>query len=314
MQKTQVTTEQQNTAHPLHLVNNNQREGEQSTLIHSSELLSQFVEHYNAEQEHHEERELIHSLYKQNTQDEIAILKSQLEAEKRLTAAQNEKLTEQSDDLKRAAGAIANAQKLANNTTAQQATIASLQSQLKTAHEKVRELNQLNPKKLKEQIKRVKEANEKAQSRCSKLELEAKEYKKEIHALKVNLTDATRLLSEQKRTIEHNTGAGLYHNGEHHLIIWPQKTKMQREDGTQFESRSLLYLHQSGRGGLIAQDPQSGAQLCAAPKGGLRPNKATLDFAQSWLCQVNDIQNGEMTDADMIPVNFNVDLKPSNKE
>ena len=117
MQKTQVTHEEHAALSQLHLVDSTQSEA------HSSDTLTRFVEQYNAEQEHHEERELIHSLYKQNTQDEIAILKSQLEAEKRLTATQNEKLTEQSDDLKRAAGAIANAQKLANNTTAQQLSL-----------------------------------------------------------------------------------------------------------------------------------------------------------------------------------------------
>lgn len=318
MQKTQVTHEQQSTAHSLHLVNNNQCEGEQSTPIHSSELLSQFVEQYNAEQEHHEERELIHSLYKKNTQDEIAILKSQLEAEKRLTATQNEKLTEQSDDLKRAAEAVENGVIIARKVTAKDNEIVRLQSQLKaaqnqlkTAQEKVRELSQLNPKKLKEQAKRQALANEKAQSRSKKLELEKKELKAEVSALKEQRNIAVNKVAELKHKLDHNTGAGLYHNGEHHLIIWPQKTKMQREDGTQFESRSLLYLHQSGRGGLIAHDPQDGAQLCAAPKGGLRPNKATLDFAQSWLSQVNDIQNGEMTDADMIPVNFNAQLQPA---
>lgn len=175
----------------------------------------------------------------------------------------------------------------------------------------MRELNQLNPKKLKEQIKRVKEANEKSQARCSKLELEAKEYRKEITHLTEQRNIAVNKVAELKHKLDHNTGAGLYHNGEHHLIIWPQKTKMQREDGTQFESRSLLYLHQSGRGGLITHDPQDGAQLCAAPKGGLRPSKLTLDFAQNWLSQVNDIQNGVVTDADMIPVNFNADHQPA---
>ena len=122
---------------------------------------------------------------------------------------------------------------------------------------------------------------------------------------------AVNKVAELQHKLEQNTGSGLYHNGEHHLIIWPQKTKMQREDGTTFESCSLLYLHQSGRGGLISHDPQDGAQLCAAPKGGLRPSKDTLDFAQNWLRQVNEVQNGLVTDADMIPVNFNAQLQPA---
>ena len=308
MQKTQVTHEEYAALSQLHLVDSTESEP------HSSDTLSRFVEQYNAEQIQIEQQAQIHALYKQNTQDEIAILKSKLEAEKRFNADLQDQAKQDAIDLNRAAKAVENGVKIASQTTALNNTIASLQSQLKTAQEKVRELNQLNPKKLKEQIKRVKEATEKSQARCSKLELEAKEYRKEIAHLSEQRNIAVNKVAELKHKLDHNTGAGLYHNGEHHLIIWPQKTKMQREDGTQFESRSLLYLHQSGRGGLITHDPQDGAQLCAAPKGGLRPSKAALDFAQTWLSQVNDIQNGVVTDADMIPVNFNADHQPANKE
>lgn len=305
MQKTQVNSQERDALSQLHLVDNSECEA------HSSDTLTKFVEQYNAEQIEQEQQATIHALYRQNTSDEIAILKSKLEAEKRFNAELQDQAKQDAIDLNRAAKAVENGVKIASQTTALNNTIASLQSQLKTAQEKVQELNQLNPKKLKEQIKRVKEATQKAQARCDKLELEAKEYRKEIAHLSDQRTHAVNKVIELKHKLEHNTGAGLYHNGEHHLIIWPQKTKMQREDGTQFESRSLLYLHQSGRGGLITHDLQDGAQLCAAPKGGLRPSKNTLDFAQIWLRQVNDIQNGVVTDADMIPVNFNADLQPA---
>lgn len=305
MQKTQVNSQERDALSQLHLVESTDSEP------HSSDTLTKFVEQYNAEQIEQEQQATIHALYRQNTSDEIAILKSKLEAEKRFNAELQDQAKQDAIDLNRAAKAVENGVKLASQTTALNNTIASLQSQLKTAQEKVRELNQLNPKKLKEQIKRVKEATEKSQARCSKLEIEAKEYRKEIAHLSEQRNIAVNKVAELKHKLDHNTGAGLYHNGEHHLIIWPQKTKMQREDGTQFESRSLLYLHQSGRGGLITHDPQDGAQLCAAPKGGLRPSKATLEFAQNWLSQVNDIQNGVVTGADMIPVNFNADHQPA---
>lgn len=305
MQKTQVNSQERDALSQLRLVDNSECEA------HSSDTLTKFVEQYNAEQIEQEQQATIHALYRQNTSDEIAILKSKLEAEKRFNAELQDQAKQDAIDLNRAAKAVENGVKIASQTTALNNTIASLQSQLKTAQEKVRELNQLNPKKLKEQIKRVKEATQKAQARCDKLGLEAKEYRKEITHLSDQRTHAVNKVIELKHQLENNTGAGLYHNGEHHLIIWPQKTKMQREDGTQFESRSLLYLHQSGRGGLVSHDPQDGAQLCAAPKGGLRPSKATLDFAQNWLRQVNEVQNGIITDADMIPVNFNAQLQPA---
>lgn len=308
MQKTQVNSQERDALSQLHLVDNSECEA------HSSDTLTKFVEQYNAEQIQQEQQATIHALYRQNTSDEIAILKSKLEAEKRFNAELQDQAKQDAIDLNRAAKAVENGVKIATQVTALNNSNAALQSQLKTAHEKVQELNQFNPKKLKEQIKRVKEASVKTQARCSKLELEAKEYRKEIAHLSDQRTMAVNKVMELKQQLEHNTGAGLYHNGEHHLIIWPQKTKMQREDGTQFESRSLLYLHQSGRGGLLTHDPLNGAQLCSAPKGGLRPNKDTLEFAQNWLSQVNDIQNGTVTDADMIPVNFNAELQPANKE
>ncbi|MBB1290988.1 MULTISPECIES: hypothetical protein [unclassified Pseudoalteromonas] len=305
MQKTQVNSQERDALSQLHLVDNSECEA------HSSDTLTKFVQQYNAEQIQQEQQATIHALYRQNTSDEIAILKSKLEAEKRFNAELQDQAKQDAIDLNRAAKAVENGVKIASQTTALNNTIASLQSQLKTAHEKVRELNQLNPKKLKEQIKRQSEANEKAQGRNKKLEIEKKELKAEVKVLRDQRNIAVNKVAELQHKLEHNTGAGLYHNGEHHLIIWPQKTKMQREDGTQFESRSLLYLHQSGRGGLISHDPKNGAQLCAAPKGGLRPSKDTLDFAQIWLRQVNEVQNGIITDANMIPVNFNAQLQPA---
>lgn len=312
MQKTQVNSQERDALSQLHLVDNSEFEA------HSSDTLTKFVEQYNAEQIEQEQQATIHALYRQNTSDEIAILKSKLEAEKRFNAELQDQAKQDAIDLNRAAEAVENGVIIARKVTAKDNEILRLQSQLKvaqnqlkTAQEKVRELSQLNPKKLKEQAKRQALANEKALGRNKKLEIEKKELKAEVKALKDQRNIAVNKVAELQRKLENNTGAGLYHNGEHHLIIWPQKTKMQREDGTQFESRSLLYLHQSGRGGLVSHDPQDGAQLCAAPKGGLRPSKATLDFAQNWLRQVNEVQNGIITDADMIPVNFNAQLQPA---
>ena len=158
MQKTQVNSQERDALSQLHLVDNTDIEA------HSSDTLTRFVQQYNAEQIQQEQQATIHALYRQNT-SEIAILKSKLEAEKRFNAELQDQAKQDAIDLNRAAVAVENGVKIASQTTALNNTIASLQSQLKTAHEKVRELNQLNPKKLKEQIKRQSEANEKAQGR-----------------------------------------------------------------------------------------------------------------------------------------------------
>ena len=108
-----------------------------------------------------------------------------------------------------------------------------------------------------------------------------------------------------QRQLAHDTGSGLYHNGEHHLIIWPQKTKMERPDGSVFESRALLYMHQSGRGALVSYNDQDGTALCASPKGGLKPSKEVMEFAHNWLFKVNSLQGGTVQESDMVPVDFN---------
>jgi len=279
---------------------------------HSSDLLTSFIHCYNDEQAQLEQQEQIHAIFKANAQDEIAILKSKLEAEKRFTAKLQDEAKQDAIDLSRAEKEIEKTLSIAKKQTELNATISSLenknavlQGQLRIAQEKVRELNQLNPKKLKEQIKRQKEANEKSQARSKYLEKTAKENATEIKDLTSVIKKATLTIANLKHDLDRAKGTGVYHNGEHHLTIWPQEIKIEREDGTHFSGKTLLYLHQSGRGALIAQDNDMNAVLCSAPKGGLRPNKATLDFASDWLTQVNEIQGGQISDADMIPVNLN---------
>lgn len=280
--------------------------------LHSSELLTSFIHSYNEEQKEIEQQEQIHAIYKANVQDEIALLKSKLEAEKRLTTKLKEDINQNNIDLNKAAKAVEDGLVIAKKQTALKKEVESLEiknarlhEQLKAAQKKVAELNQLNPKKLKEQSKRQKEANEKAQTRAKKLEVDNKKYRNENQKLEIALAKAVSTVVELRNDLDRSCGTGLYHNGEHHLTIWPQAIKIEREDGSHFEGRTLLYLHQSGRGGLIAQDSDMNAHLCSAPKGGLRPNKATLEFASNWLTQVNTVQSGNITDADMLPVNFN---------
>ena len=72
MQKTQVNSQERDALSQLHLVDNSECEA------HSSDTLTKFVKQYNAEQIEQEQQATIHALYRQNTQDEIAILKSKL--------------------------------------------------------------------------------------------------------------------------------------------------------------------------------------------------------------------------------------------
>lgn len=210
---------------------------------------------------------------------------------------ENEKLT-----------AIAlDAEKLASATNALRAERDQLKGQVRAAQKTIQELRGGDsPKKLREQNKRLKEKNQEKEKRNERLMRENKTYNQENRDLQAKLNKAVQKVAELQKQLEHDTGSGLYHNKEHHLIIWPQKTKMQRPDGSLFESRSLLYLHQSGRGGIVSYDPDTNsAALCAAPKNGLRMSKDTIEFAQNWLYKVNELQDGVVTEEDMIPVNYN---------
>lgn len=201
-------------------------------------------------------------------------------------------LSKQNTMLKKMEAALANAEQLKTTIEAQR--------------KQLQEYNALNPQKLKEQIKRVKDSNDELTARNTRLTREREAEQRSHSETKVMLNEAHQKLILLRKELALNSGAGLFHNGEHHLIVWPQMTKMQAANGEEFTCRSLLYMHQSGRAALIAYDPEKGASLSASPKGGLKPNQDTLAFAQNWLYRVNELQKGIIYDADMLPVNHNI--------
>lgn len=182
-----------------------------------------------------------------------------------------------------------------------------LRTQIKALQQEITQLKTAgDPAKLRKQLK---EAQAKAGERLKTIERlkgeakMARTVQAKADQLVIELRDE--LLRAQKQ-LAHDTGSGLYHKGQHHLIIWPQQTTFERADGSSYSGRSLLYLHQSGRGGLISLNPDSGeVQLCAAPKGGLRPSDDALQFAGQWLWKVNNLQSGTVLEEDMVPINFN---------
>lgn len=258
-------------------------------------LLSAFVTGFN---------ELTEQFDEQGTL--INLLRQELDSYKRLNVSK----TNEIESLKQALNS--HSQQAASNEQLQQQIVgltkekAQYKTQLSTLQSEFSKLKGGdNPARLKAQIKRLKEANAKHQARVKTLERDLSNYRKQAKKA-TNTIESLQLDNSQlNKQLAHDTGSGLYHNDEHHLIIWPQKTKMQRSDGSTFEGRSLLYLHQSGRGGLIGYDPEIGSKLCAAPKGGIRPNSDTMAFAKDWLFKVNELQSGLVKEEDMQPVNYN---------
>lgn len=211
---------------------------------------------------------------------------------------------EQENDLCRAAAL--NAERIANNIIALKGEKTRLQDQLAQLQQVLASYGGVaGLKKLKEQVKRLQDGNADKEARLRQLQQDNSKYRHDLTAAQRQTIDAHAKIDQLQKQLAHDTGSGLYHNGEHHLIIWPQKTKMERPDGSIFESRSLLYIHQSGRAALVTYNDQDGTALCAAPKGGLRPSKETMDFAHNWLFKVNSLQDGMVNESDMVPVDFN---------
>lgn len=172
-------------------------------------------------------------------------------------------------------------------------------SELAALRAELKSLRELNPKKLKEQIKRVKEANDALNSRNERLARENSAVLSNFNRLNAELTKKTKALIAAQ-------GAGIFHKGSHHLVVWPQVTKMRNEDtGQVFSCQSLLYMHQSGRGALLTYNNQTGVAIAKQPRAGLRPCEETMAFATQWLQRVNDAQGGEIEMHDLKITDYN---------
>ncbi len=198
------------------------------------------------------------------------------------------------------------AEKIANKSLATDRELKKLQTahrELQQAHTKLKSGG--SPDKLREQLANAKTNAREKQKRIDMLVKQMGDGSKELKAMQLKCNEAVVVIRNLKKQLAHDTGSGLYHKDDHHLIVWPQTVTMQREDGSTFAGRSLLYMHQSGRGGLVSYDPESGTHLSAAPKSGLRPTTDLLNFANDWLYKVNILQDGIPNDDDMAPIDYN---------
>lgn len=233
-------------------------------------------------------------------------LQQELDGYKRQCSTQTQEIETLTQENKLCNEMAVNAEIVANKITGLDQELNRAKAMNRSLQNELKELNKLNPKKLKEQTKRQQAKAIENQKRITQLEQLLKEAGKAIKTSQAETNKAVDKIARLQTQLAHDTGSGLYHNGDHHLIIWPQKTKMQDADNNIFEGRSLLYLHKSGRGGLITYNPNTEeANLCATPRGGLRPSDEAKQFAQDWLFKVNEVQAGTVKEEDMLPVNYN---------
>ncbi len=266
------------------------------TTVDPTDLLEAFIHKFNGVIEESDEQA-----------HQINTINSQLAGYIRQCHAQFKEITQLKSDNAQHETALTEADDIAKKALGMNDEIRRLKMQLTTAQEQLKRYKgEGDPARLKKQIKRQKESAAENKKRIKSLENTIKKERTEHKKAQTTIDLAANKIAELKRQLAHDTGSGLYHNGEHHLIIWPEKTKMQDSEGSIFEGRSLLYLHQSGRGGLIAYNQETNqVNMCAAPRGGLRPSLECREFAKDWLYKINEIQEGTIKDEDMIPVNYN---------
>ena len=221
-------------------------------------------------------------------------------------------LQEELEDLK---GILLTAEKVAHAKMKlekdNQALTRELEMSRNRAKELQRQLNEIkggdNPKKLREQIKRIKEKSKEKDTKNARLEREAKQYRHEIQDLKVKQNQAIEKIKQLKLEKQNMDFTGLFHKDDHHLILWPQVITSQNADtGETHQSRALLHMHQSGTARLISYDMDNNAIVThKAPAGGVRIPKDVQQFAEDWLFNVNVTQDGNVTPRDLAQTDLN---------
>lgn len=195
---------------------------------------------------------------------------------------------------------LATAQKVAVEFMANKRELELLRTKATTLQQEITKLKSSgNPTKLKAQVKRVKEKSAEKDTLITQQKQKHQENERRIKQLNTEL-------SEIKKKQSASGMNSVYHNGDNHLIVWPQKTKVQSDDGSVYEGRSLLWMHQSGTGKLITFDKDNFTSvLCKAPKGGAKLPSEVREFADNWLFNVNVTQHGELTESDLACTDLN---------
>lgn len=147
------------------------------------------------------------------------------------------------------------------------------------------------PKKLRDKIKSYKE-------RLESQRLAAEQQKRQYQSERKITAQLKTEISELKNRLAAADIVQIYRGEADIIQTYPYHIGGMVE-GHDARQTPLLYLHQSGRGGLIILNKDDEAELVEAPKGGLRPKKATLELCGNWLRRVK-ANNWELTATDLL--------------
>ncbi len=194
-----------------------------------------------------------------------------------------------------------------------QALTRELEMSRNRAKELQRQLNEIkggdNPKKLREQIKRIKEKNKEKDLKIKRLEQSVNAYREEVQDLRIKQNKSIEKIKQLELEKKNANFTGIYHKNEHHLILWPQVINSKNnENGVVHQSRALLHMHQSGTARLISYDIENNLVVThKAPQGGVKIPKDVQQFAEDWLFNVNVTQKGNVTPNDLMQTNLNIE-------
>lgn len=131
------------------------------------------------------------------------------------------------------------------------------------------------PKKLRDKIKSYKDRLESQRLAADQQKRYYQDERKLTKQLKAQIAELENRLDVASINQIYRSGNDIVQTYPYHLGGMVE--------GHDEQQTPLLYLHQSGRGGLILLNNDDEAELVDAPKGGLRPTKATLEHCGNWL-------------------------------
>ncbi|MCE2597173.1 hypothetical protein K6Y31_20575 [Motilimonas cestriensis] len=264
------------------------------------ELLSEFINKFNTMADEKDGQQTLLFL---NTEKLIESETRNAQLQAQLDEA-NQKLTAQRDLLKISES---------NSIKAM-----ALKAQLDTANDTIQQQRKLlndykggnDPVKLKKRLEEQKEKNKGLIARNDLLVRDNRELRKERDNALSERNIAVNKVHETSVESIAESLPGIYHKGNDHILIMPNMLTMADSEGELFGGRALIYMHQSGCARLMTYNPDTQqSHICKSPRGGLKPSKETIEFAQNWLYKVNELQNGEITATDLRPADFNPKIK-----
>tara|TARA_R110002033_G_scaffold171199_1_gene218029 strand:- start:10516 stop:11400 length:885 start_codon:yes stop_codon:yes gene_type:complete len=235
------------------------------------------------------------------------LLKNQVDGYKRKIDADTDQINQLETRTEEMSKLLLQAEK---NAHTQMGLVRELEMSRAKSAELQRQLTELkgpdSPARLKEQLKRVKAKSEEKSLKITRLETEAKTFKKQLADADQRDRRAVDKINSLITEKNSQSLTGILHDGNNHLIMWPQENTVQGQSGDIYNCRSLFYMHQSGTGRLITFDKENmTAVICKPPKGGIYIPANVKRFAEDWLFNVNVTQNGTVTPSDIKMTDLN---------